>query len=61
MVIRHGALQKRSVNARWLAEEIQGVLKPALEKAGIALQVLVKKNRSCGAGSDEDCASESDG
>ena len=45
MVIRHGALQKRSVNARWLAEEIQGVLKPALEKAGIALQVLVEEKQ----------------
>ena len=45
MVIRHGVLQNRSVTARWLAEELPGVLNTALAKAGIALQGLVDEKK----------------
>ncbi len=42
MVIRHGELRKREINARWLAEDLSGILKPILEEAGITLKVLVE-------------------
>ena len=42
LVVRHGELEKRPVRARWLAEEIQATLRPALEQAGITLQTVVE-------------------
>lgn len=45
LVIRHGELERKWVPARWLAEDIEGVLKPSLEMAGICLEVLVEDAR----------------
>lgn len=42
LVIRHEELERRPVPARWLAEDIAGILKPSLEKAGIRLKVLIE-------------------
>lgn len=45
MVIRHGTLQKREVNTQWLAEQLKGILKPALEKADITLKVVMEEEQ----------------
>ena len=46
MVLRHGELQKRPVSARWLAEELQGVMRPSLEQAGIRLKVIMEDGQA---------------
>ena len=42
MVLRHQELAKRRVSTEWLAEEIRGILEPALEKQEIRLWVSVE-------------------
>ena len=42
MVLRHQELAKRRVSTKWLAEEIRGILEPALEKQEIRLWVSVE-------------------
>ena len=46
MVLRHGELQKRPVSVRWLAEELQGVMRPSLEQAGIRLKVIMEDGQA---------------
>ena len=42
IVLRHQELAKRRVSTEWLAEEIRGILEPALEKQEIRLWVSVE-------------------
>lgn len=42
LVIRNGELQKRPVSVRWLAVDIQGLLKPSLDQAGIRLKIVME-------------------
>lgn len=46
LVIRNGELHKRLVSVRWLAEDIQGVLKPSLERAGIRLKIIMEDEQA---------------
>ena len=45
MVLRHQELAKRRVSTEWLAEEIRGILEPALEKQEICLWVSVENRQ----------------
>ena len=45
MVLRHQELVKRRVSTEWLAEEIRGILEPALEKQEIRLWVSVENRQ----------------
>lgn len=45
LVIQHQELERKPVNARWLAEDIQGMLKPSLQQAGITLKVIVENEQ----------------
>ncbi len=46
LVIRNGKLQKRPVRVQWLAEDIQGVLKPSLDQAGIKLKIIMEDEQA---------------
>lgn len=39
LVVRHQELERKFVSARWLAEEIGGLLQPVLQKADISLEI----------------------
>lgn len=43
LVLRHQELERRNVNARWMAEELRGLLLPSLQKAQIGLKVIVEE------------------
>lgn len=43
LVVKNQELEVRPVNARWLAEEIKGLMRPVLEKAGLHLKVIVEE------------------
>ncbi len=45
LVLRHEELKKRQVSAVWLAEELRGILEPALAEYGIRLKLSVKEDR----------------
>lgn len=42
MVVKNQELELKPVKIRWLAEDIKGMLKPSLKKAGIVLKVIVE-------------------
>lgn len=42
MVVKNRELEMKPVNARWLAEDIRGLMQPALRKAGLSLKVVVE-------------------
>ena len=42
MVVKNRELELKPVNARWLAEDIRGLMQPALQKAGLSLKVVVE-------------------
>lgn len=42
LVIRHQELEIKTVPIKWLSEDIEGILRPSLEKAGIELKILVE-------------------
>lgn len=45
MVIRHSDLKKTLVDTKWMAESIEGFLKPSLEERKISLRVLAEQAR----------------
>lgn len=42
MVVKNRELELKPVNAGWLAEDIRGLMQPALKKAGLSLKVVVE-------------------
>lgn len=42
LVVRHGELEKKIVPAKWLAEDIGGILRPMLETSKVTLEVCVE-------------------
>lgn len=42
LVVKNQELEIRAVNAKWLAEDIKGLLEPSLEKSGLHLKVVVE-------------------
>ena len=42
LVVKNQELEVRAVNAKWLAEDIKGLMQPMLEKAGLSLKVVVE-------------------
>lgn len=42
LVVQHEELERRWVRSKWLAEDIEGILKPVLEKSEIKLTVLIE-------------------
>ena len=43
LVVRHQEMERKTVPIKWLAEDIEGILRPSLEKTGIELKVLVEE------------------
>lgn len=42
LVVRHEKLERKRVSAKWMTEDIEGILKPVLKTAGIELIVTVE-------------------
>ena len=45
LVVQKEELEKKWVPIQWLSEDIEGILKPSLEKVGIHLNVMMEKAR----------------
>ncbi len=45
LVVQKEELEKKWVPIQWISEDIEGILKPSLEKAGIRLNVMMEKAR----------------
>lgn len=42
LVVQKGTLEKKWVPAKWLAKEVEDILKPSMQKGGVELEVMVE-------------------
>lgn len=45
LVVKHGSLERKWVPVEWLLQEVEGVLKPVLEKENIKLSIQVESSK----------------